>query len=383
VVTDRAVADTAMTVTLHPPTLVAGVGSSTGAPPDEVEALLAGALANAGLAPASLSEVATIDRRATEPAIVALGLPVRAFAASALAGVAVPHPSEVVANAVGTPSVAEAAAVLGAGPGAQLVVEKRSSPHATVAVARRATPAGRLTVVGLGPGAADHRTPAATAAVRHADVVVGYGPYVDQCADLLSARQTVLRSPIGAETDRCAEALRLAATGHDVALVCSGDPGVFAMASLALELAPAHGAPPVAIVPGVTAALAAAAVLGAPLGHDHALVSLSDLLTPWDVIERRLQAVAASDLAVALYNPKSSRRTWQLERARELLLVDRPSSTPVGVVTDVARPAERVVRTTLGELDTADVDMLTIVVVGSSQSRWVDGHLVTPRGYPA
>jgi cobalt-precorrin 5A hydrolase/precorrin-3B C17-methyltransferase len=164
-------------------------------------------------------------------------------------------------------------------------------------------------------------------------------------------------------------------------LVCSGDAGVFGMASLVLELAPSTGAPDVEIMPGVSAGTAAAAVLGAPLGHDHASISLSDLLTPWPVIERRLQAVAEGDLAVALYNPRSSRRTWQLERAREILLGHRPATTPVGLVTDVGRAGERVIATTLAALDAAAVDMVTIVIVGSTRSRWINGRLVTPRGY--
>src|SRR5207248_8740110 len=145
-----------------------------------------------------------------------------------------------------------------------------------------------------------------------------------------------------AEADRCREALRLAALGRRVALVCSGDAGVFGMASLALELAPVVGAPDVDVVPGVTAALAAGALLGAPLGHDHALVSLSDLLTPWPVIERRLRAVAEADLAVALYNPRSSRRTWQLDEARAILLAHRSPDTPVGGVPDAGRTGEHI-----------------------------------------
>ena len=228
----------------------------------------------------------------------------RALPAAALSTIAVPNPSAVVAAAVGTPSVAEAAALLAAGPSARLVVEKRRSADATVAVARRAAPAGHLAVVGVGPGDPRHRTPAATAAIRQADVVIGYGPYLDLAGDATTNRQQLLRSPIGAESERCTTALALAAAGRRVALVCSGDPGVYAMASLVCELAPGLGDPPITVVPGVTAALAGAAVLGAPLGHDHASVSLSDLLTDWEVIARRLHAVAEADLVVSLYNPR-------------------------------------------------------------------------------
>lgn len=380
-VTDLAVDDMPQTVVLHPPSLVAGVGASSGAPADAAADLLEAALAEAGLSPRSVGLVATIDRRAGDAVVTSLGRPVRAFPADVLATVAVPNPSDVVAAEVGTPSVAEAAALLAAGPGAALVVTKRRGGTATVAVARRTRPEGALAVVGLGPGHPRHRTAAAAAAVRAAEVVIGYGPYVDQCLDLIGPAATVVRSPIGAEVHRCTDALARAAAGAKVALVCSGDPGVFAMATLVHELAPMHGAPPVEVVPGVTAASAAAGLLGAPLAHDHALVSLSDLLTPWPVIERRLRAVAAGDLAVALYNPRSSRRTWQLDAARSILLEARPVTTPVGIVTDAARAGERVLLTTLGDLDPEAVDMVSVVVVGSSTTTVIDGHMVTPRGY--
>jgi cobalt-precorrin 5A hydrolase/precorrin-3B C17-methyltransferase len=380
-VTDRATEAADGTVVLTPRSLVVGVGASTDAPADAARELLDEVLADTGLSPEAVAVVATIDRRAGDPVVTSLGLPIRSFTADDLAGIDVPNPSEVVRDEVGTASVAEAAALLAGGPGAELVVAKRKAATATVAIARRRAPEGAVAVVGLGPGDPRHRTPAAAAAVRHADVVIGYDLYVDQCTGLLAPHQTVVRSPIGAEADRCSEALARAAGGERVALVCSGDPGVFAMATLVCELAPRHGSPPVEVVPGITAASAAAGLLGAPLAHDHALVSLSDLLTPWEVIERRLRAVAEGDLAVAFYNPRSMRRTWQLERARELLLEHRPATTPVGIVTDATRPGQRILRTTLGELDPEEVGMLSIVLVGSSTTAVVDGRLVTPRGY--
>lgn len=369
-------------VVLRPPSLVAGVGTSTGAPPEQVGELVASTLATHGLSSASLACVATIDRRATEPAVVALRQPVRSYTAEQLAAVHVPTPSNAVEAAVGTPSVAEAAALLAAGPGAVLVVAKQKNAVATVAVARRRCPAGRLSVVGLGPGGAAHRTPAAAAAVRSAELVIGYGPYVEQCGDLLSAAQEVVRSPIGAEVDRARRSLLAAASGRSVAVVCSGDAGVYAMASIVLEEA-GSVAPEVevTVVPGVTAALAAAAALGAPLGHDHVAISLSDLLTPWAAIEGRLRAAAGADLVVSLYNPRSKGRTWQLEAARDLLLAGRPATTPVGIVTDAGREGEQVTLTTLGRLDPELVGMTTCVVVGSSTTRVVAGRMVTPRGY--
>ena len=241
---------------------------------------------------------------------------------------------------------------------------------------------GVLTIVGLGPGGPAHRTPAAAAAVRSAQVVIGYTPYVEQCADLLGPAQEVVRSPIGSEVDRARQSLELAAGGRSVAMVCSGDAGVYAMASIILEEA-GTVAPDVevTVVPGVTAALAAAAALGAPLGHDHVAISLSDLLTPWAAIEGRLRAAAESDLVVSLYNPRSKGRTWQLEAARDLLLAGRPGTTPVGIVTDAGRDGEQVTLTTLQDLDPELVGMTTCVVIGSSTTRVVAGRMVTPRGY--
>lgn len=400
VVTDRNTPPGAGTVALRPGSLVVGVGSSSGADPEGLYRLVVDTMAEAGLSVDAVAAVATVDRKAAEPAIVelaaTLGVGLRCFPPGILAGMPVPNPSPVVEAAVGTPSVAEAAALAAAGPaapgppgrpgdgrpgGAVLVVEKRRSAEATVAVARRARPEGHVAVIGLGPGDPALRTPAATAAVRHADVVIGYGPYVELAGDLLEARQEVVRSPIGAETERCTEALQRATAGQRVALVCSGDPGVYAMASLVCELAAEHGDPPVTVVPGVTAALAGAAVLGAPLGHDHAAISLSDLLTPWPVIERRLRAVAEGDFTVSLYNPRSKRRTRQLDEALTILAAHRPPETPAAILTDVGRPTERLIRTTLAELDPEQVDMLSLVVVGSSTTRWIGHRMVTPRGY--
>ncbi len=381
VVTDRLLPVQDNAVVLSPPSLVAGIGSAAAVSAEEVSALLDAALAAEGLDRRAVALVATIDLKAHEAGIVALGLPMVTFAAEQLSTIDVPNPSAVVDAEVGTPSVSEAAALLAAGPGATLVVTKMKSAMATVAIARRAQPQGHLSVIGLGPGLPLHRTPAASMAVRNAWVLIGFNLYVDQCEDLITPHHEVIRSPIGAEADRCRLALQRAAAGDQVALVCSGDSGVFAMASLVLELAPEYGNPPIDVVPGVTAALAAAAVLGAPLGHDHAAISLSDLMTPWTVIEKRLQAVAEADLVVTLYNPRSLKRTWQLERAFEILRAHRPADTPVGLVTDVGRPTERVVRTTLAKADPNLVDMLTCVVIGASSTTDINGLMVTPRGY--
>ncbi len=378
-------------VLLRPGSVLLGAGSSTGADPDRLWRLAAAALRQAGLALTAVAAVATIDRKLSEPAIVRLadrlGVPLTGFSASALAAVAkdraVPNPSGVVAKVVGTPSVAEAAALLAAGPGSTLAVSKQVSEDSTVAVARRARPAGHLAVVGLGPGRPGARTLEAAAAVRHAQVVMGYQRYVELASDLITPGQVVIRYPIGAEQERCREALEQAAAGSSVALVCSGDPGVYAMAALVCELAPAAGDPPVTIVPGITAALSGAALLGAPLGHDHASVSLSDLLTPWEEIYRRIQAVAEGDFVVSLYNPRSNRRSTQLSDALDLLRRYRPPDTPAAVLTDIGRADQRLVRSTVSTLEPSEAGMLALVVIGSSRTRWIGSRMVTRRGYRA
>ena len=381
VVTDSGTAGAAGVVVLRPQSLVVGVGASSGPPGDELAALLESALQDAGLSRSSVTSIATIDRRAGEAGIAALGLPVEAFTARDLAEVTVPHPSSIVADAVGTPSVAEAAAILGAGAGSELVIAKQASPHCTVAVARRRRPSGHLAVVGLGPGSRAERTPAADRAVRGAEVIVGYSGYLEQCADLLSASMEVMASPIGAELERARTAVKWAESGRRVAVVCSGDPGVYAMASLVLEEAGENAGVGIEIVAGVTASLASAARLGAPLGHDHLVLSLSDLLTPWDLIVRRVEAARDADLVLVLYNPRSPGRDWQLGAARDLLLERRPPSTPVGLVSDAGRAAETVSLTTLASLDPELVGMTTCVIIGSSTTRVVGGRMVTPRGY--
>ncbi|HEY4378160.1 MAG TPA: precorrin-6y C5,15-methyltransferase (decarboxylating) subunit CbiE, partial [Acidimicrobiales bacterium] len=309
--------------------VVVGVGCSSHATAAEVAEVAAEALRASGGAAAH--EVATIDRRADHPAVIALAgdRPLHLLPSELLALVDVPHPSATVEGAVGTPSVAEAAALLAAGPGARLVATKHRNATATAAVAtgRRADRPGRITVVGLGPGGVEHRTPAAGRAVRSADAVVGYGPYVDAAGPALRGDQLVLRSSMGAEAGRATAAVALAGAGWDVAIVSSGDPGTFAMASVTIEVAAEAGLA-VTIVPGVTSAAAAAAVVGAPLAGPHVALTLSDLLIPWSVIEEQLRAAASAGLAIALFNPRSKGRPDHLGRAVAILLEQLPATTP-------------------------------------------------------
>ncbi|MEU2541853.1 precorrin-3B C(17)-methyltransferase [Streptomyces iakyrus] len=382
-VTDRLVEAAERQVVLRPPTLVVGVGASKGAPVEEVLGLVEGALRAAGLSVASVAELATVDAKAEEAGIVEaagrLGVPLVTYAAEELAGVDVPNPSDAPLAAVGTPSVAEAAALVGGG---ELLVPKRKSAAspamATCAVVRRPG-RGRLAVVGLGPGARDLLTPRAQAELRRASVLVGLDQYVDQIRDLLRPGTRILESGLGAEEERARTAVEEARKGQTVALIGSGDAGVYAMASPAL--AEASDDIDVVGVPGVTAALAAGAILGAPLGHDHVSISLSDLHTPWEVIERRVRAAAEADIVVTFYNPRSRGRDWQLPKALGILAEHRTPQTPVGVVRNASRPDESSRLTTLGSLDPATVDMMTVVTVGNTATRDIAGRMVTPRGY--
>ncbi|HEV3262342.1 MAG TPA: precorrin-3B C(17)-methyltransferase [Gemmataceae bacterium] len=240
--------------------------------------------------------------------------------------------------------------------------------------------AGKVCVVGLGPGDPALLTAQALAALRQAEVVIGYEAYLRMLAPL-GLQAEVRGSPIGAEAERAAQVLELAREGRRVALVSSGDAGVYGMASLLLETAESMPDIEIDMVPGVTAATAAAARLGAPLGHDFACISLSDLLTPWEVIERRLAAAAQGDFVIAVYNPVSRRRTWQLPRAREVMLQYRAADTSVGLVDKAYRPGERSWQTTLGGLSPEGVGMETTLIIGNSQTRVIHGRIVTPRGY--
>ncbi|WP_406489384.1 precorrin-3B C(17)-methyltransferase [Streptomyces phaeochromogenes] len=382
-VSDRDVEPTEREVVLRPPSLVVGVGASKGAPVDEVLGLVQEALRDAGLSAKSVAELATVDAKAEEPGILGaaerLGVPVVTYGAEELATVDVPNPSDAPLAAVGTPSVAEAAALLRGG---ELLVPKRKSAArpamATCAVVRRPG-RGRLAVVGLGPGARDLLTPRAKDELRRASVLVGLDQYVDQIRDLLLPGTRILESGLGAEEERARTAVAEARLGQAVALIGSGDAGVYAMASPAL--AEASDDIDVVGVPGVTAALAAGAILGAPLGHDHVSISLSDLHTPWEIIERRVRAAAEADLVVTFYNPRSRGRDWQLPKALTILAGHRKPTTPVGVVRNASRPDESSRVTTLAGLDPATVDMMTVVTVGNTATREIAGRMVTPRGY--
>ncbi len=241
---------------------------------------------------------------------------------------------------------------------------------------------GSLVVAGLGPGAIDLMAPRARTALEQAEIVVGYRTYLDLVRDCLNPNSEVISSSMMQEIDRCRKALELAAAGKRVVLVCGGDPGIYAMAGLVFELAKSMDSQvPIDIIPGIAALNSCAAILGAPLMHDFAAISLSDLMTPWKMIERRLEAVAPADFVVVIYNPKSKKRTDQIVRAREILLQHRSADTPVGIVSGATREHETVRLTTLGTMLDEEIGMQTTVIIGNSQTFVWREKMITPRGY--
>jgi cobalt-precorrin 5A hydrolase/precorrin-3B C17-methyltransferase len=399
VVTDRAGAQGDALV-FHPPVLILGVGCERGAPPEEIVAFVRAGLAEAGLAEGAVAGIASIDIKMDEPAIHALAasldVPARFFTAEELRREEhrLATPSDYVKATVGVAGVAEAAALAAAGPDARLVLAKRVGPRATLAVARaphdidprRAGRArGRLDIVGIGPGPNDWRTPEAARALRAADAVVGYGLYLDLLGPLIADKPQHARA-LGEEEARVALALALAARGQRVALVSSGDAGIYALATLAHELVargddPAWARLEIHGMPGVSAMQAAAARAGAPLGHDFCAISLSDLLTPIETIEARVRAAIAADFVIAFYNPASQRRREPFHRALAALREGRPPTTPVVVARNLGRAGEHVETVELQALDPDRVDMLTLLIVGSSATRIGPSGVFTPRGY--
>lgn len=240
---------------------------------------------------------------------------------------------------------------------------------------------GRLTIVGTGPGALDYLTPAARQAIEEATVVVGYRPYLEMIADILT-NQRQLGSAMMQEVDRVAQALDSAGEGQTVALVSGGDPGIYAMAGLVYEMASKRETDvEIEVVAGLAALNSCAAQLGAPLMHDFCCISLSDLLTPWDLIEKRLDAAAGADFVIVIYNPRSKKRDWQLQRACDIVRAHRKEETPVGIVRAATRPQQTVLLTTLGSFEVGPVDMQTTVIIGNSRTYVWNGKMITPRGY--
>lgn len=392
----------------HPQRATLGVGCSRNCPPEQLISLVDEVLRNAAISPFSLRSIFTVDVKADEPAMHALAqhldVPIRFFTATELEAETPrsANPSEVVFAEIGSHGVAENAALAGAGPDAVLHAEKRKTAMATAAIALAPEPimtlkgrgAGKLSIIGIGPGQASWRTPEASRLVSEAEELVGYGLYIDLLGPLAHGK-TRSDFPLGGEEDRCRYALERAGEGRNVALICSGDAGIYAMGALVFELldrgpdemgvSDAARRVEVVSTPGVSALQGAAARAGAPLGHDFCAISLSDLLTRREDIVKRLNAAAQGDFVIAFYNPVSKRRRTLLAEARDILLQHRPADTPVLLASSLGRPEEEIRYRRLEDLHVDEVDMLTVVLVGSSHSRLAQTgrgpRMYTPRGY--
>lgn len=241
---------------------------------------------------------------------------------------------------------------------------------------------GKIIIAGIGPGSKEDITPAVLEAVRLADAIVGYKYYFQFIEPYVKEGCQCIDTGMKKERERAEQAFLLAETGKTVVVISSGDAGLYGMAPLVYEMAEAKDSDiTIETLPGISAFQKAASLLGAPIGHDTCIISLSDLMTPWEVIERRIKAAATGDFVTAIYNPKSHGRYWQLYRLQELFLMERSADTPVGYVRQAGRPEQEVKVTTLGTFDPEDIDMFTVVLIGNSQSYIADGKIITPRGY--
>ena len=436
----------AKSVRYLPPVLVVGIGCRRGVSVDELYDALRTTLADAGLDERCVGALATAEIKADEPGLIALAnrlaIPLHVVSTAELAALDATKFSRSAATVhFDLPGVAEPCAVIVSG--GPLLVPKRAFPRCTIAttlaehgtlrgtrhmgahgstrigtdshgsivshpapnrehpshprqsvVPSRQTipypdqPSGVLTLVSIGPGDPQHLTFAAREALRRAEIVAGYRVYIDLALPLLQPHQEVLVTPaMGDEAGRARHAIELARAGRRVALISSGDIGIYAMAAPVFEALRDDGwtgdDPVVEVIPGISAFQALAARLGAPVSHDFCVISLSDLLTPWEVIERRLRAVAQADFVVTLYNPRSRGRDWQLDAALRILRTHRPPTTPVAFGRNVSRADEHVILTTLAAADPLDADMFTVVLVGNSQSYMLGERMATPRGYTA
>ncbi|OKH39502.1 precorrin-3B C(17)-methyltransferase [[Phormidium ambiguum] IAM M-71] len=396
----------------HPRVLWLGIGCERGSSKKLIETAIQQVCKNYHLAESAIAGIATIDIKADEVGLIEVcqerNWPLKTFPAEVLGKINVPNPSTIVAAEVGTPSVAEAAAICAVGDwglGTGDWVEKSSSANllvkkqifrlegergaVTIAVGlsekEYSDRTGKILLIGTGPGQLEQMTIAAQMAISQADAVVGYSLYIDLINPLLKPGQIVESLPITQEVERAKRAIELADKGLTVAVISSGDSGIYGMAGLVLEELQAHGwdgqVPGVQVFPGITALQAAASLVGAPLMHDFCAVSLSDLLTPWLVIEKRLIAAAEADFVTALYNPKSQTRTEQIAFAQQIFLKYRNPATPVAIVRSAYRDTQEITITTLEKLLENSIDMLTIVLIGNSNTRVHGEWMITPRGY--
>ena len=390
----------------HPQVLWVGIGCERDTSPELIRDSFHKVLQANHLAQEAIASICSIDLKADEIGILQLcreqNLPLTTFSAKKLKKIEVPNPSEVVKQEVNTPSVAEASAIKGASSVKdpegkkeyQLLVtkqifKKEKQGAVTIAIAQAPTEylgkSGKLYLIGTGPGSLEQITPAAKTAITAADVVIGYRLYVELIKPLLRPDQIVEALPITQERQRGERAIALAKWGLTVAVISSGDCGIYGMAGLVMEQLQVSKwdgkTPSVQVFPGISAFQSAASRVGAPLMHDFCAISLSDLLTPWEVIRKRIKAAAKGDFVTSFYNPKSLKRTEQIVEAQRIFLKHRSEDTPVAIVRSVYREDEEITITTLGKMLETKIDMLTTVIIGNSNTCEHCDWMITPRGY--
>lgn len=400
---------------LRPKNLVIGIGCNSGTSVEEIEDTVKRVLDEHNLSFLSVKSIATIDIKGNEPGLVAFAekydLHIDTYTPDELNSITHKaeniEKSDIVFNSTGAYAVAEPAALLSAGSD-KLLVSKQKIGNMTIAVAESVAPIPQrsntptLYIVGIGPGSIEHITPYAQDAIRKSDVIVGYGTYLDLIQELIKDKE-VVSTGMTQEIDRCKKAVELALSGKTVSVISGGDPGIYAMAGLVFEIIRGQKTEDkkqttdknnltsdfcllsseidVEVIPGISALNACAARLGAPLMHDFAVISLSDRLTPWELIEKRLTAAAMSDFVTVLYNPKSMGRPEHINTARAIFLRHRSTETPVGIVKGAMRDNERVIITNLRDMLNYEIDMQTAVIIGNSQTFTWNNWMITPRGY--
>ena len=382
----------------HPRVLWLGIGCERGTSKELIARGIEQVFSANNLAIEAIAAMATIDIKTNEKGILELckewNLHLKTFPAEILKSVDVPSPSTIVNREVGTPSVAEAAALLASKNNSLLVTKQIIKAEGqvgavTLAIAQSQLEYtgrnGKLLLIGTGPGNLNQITPAAQTAITAADVIVGYSLYINLISCLIRPGQIIVALPITQEKERASKAIELAQWGLTVAVISSGDCGIYGMAGLVLEELQQQKwngkTPAVEVFPGITALQAAAAKVGTPLMHDFCAISLSDLLTPWEIIEKRLKAAAMGDFVTALYNPRSQTRTQQIITAQEIFLQYRDSNTPVALVNSAYRKDEKITLTTLEKMLQHPIDMLTTVIIGNCSTYNYANWMITPRGY--
>jgi len=394
---------------LRPKNLIAGIGCNSNTSSDEMEDAVRTVLDENNLSFLAIHSIATIYIKGNEQGLKAFAekynLKINTFTADELNTVEGILKSDAVFKATGANAVSEPAALLASG-ASELLIPKHKRGNVTVAIAeQRLEQKGKLYIVGTGPGGIEHITPYAQKAIKNSDVIVGYGTYLDLIQELTEGKE-VVSTGMTKEVDRCKKAVELATTGKTVAVISGGDPGIYAMAGLVFEILREEdqkirrsedeqiteektsvlprfcaSALDIEVIPGISALNACAARLGAPLMHDFAAISLSDRLTPWELIEKRLAAAASADFVTILYNPKSMGRPEHINNARAIFLKHRSTETPVGIVKGAMRENESIIITNLRDMLNYDIDMQTAVIIGNSRTFVFDKWMITPRGY--